>query len=329
MLPTIKHYGFDFPPLGIIDILKQFDFDQPTTFYILDPFMGVELPYEEVATDRTNRFVVITTHEGASHRWFDRLIPRLNSCGVDNQHIIIRSACLWDPDSPVKRINTIVDECTDYVSKCQHIDNVIGQDPTHHFVCLNMMHRWQRHCLVKELLQKGLDRYGKISYVQPAPGEQSRVIDLDHVNWSQGHDISHPAMQGALFNVITESAYEPEPGTTHIENHYRPGMTEKSFKCFIMAQIPIWLAPYRAVECYRQLGFDVFDDVINHSYDLEKCPSTRISMVADQVEKICQLTLSELKQQLVPRFEKNLQCLRSFVMNLHSEMPQWRAALAI
>jgi hypothetical protein len=182
--------------------------------------------------------------------------------------------------------------------------------------------------LVKELLQKGLDRYGKISYVQPAPGEQSRVIDLDHVNWSQGHDISHPAIQGALFNVITESAYEPEPGTTHIENHHRPGMTEKSFKCFVMAQIPIWLAPYRAVECYRQLGFDVFDDVINHSYDLEKCPGTRIFMVADQVEKICQLPLAQLKQELVPRFEKNLQCLRTYSMNLNSEMPQWHQALA-
>jgi hypothetical protein len=79
------------------------------------------------------------------------------------------------------------------------------------------------------------------------------------------------------------------------------------------------------VACYRDLGFDVFDDIVDHGYDLEPDPIKRIGLVVDQIENIVQLDqLAELKTKLTPRFEKNWQRLQHYAHNFSTEMPQWQ-----
>ena len=292
-------------------------------FYIIDPIGGTELPYSELDS---NCYVIITTNEGSSHCWFDRLIPKLISYGIPYDQIVIRSACLWDPDSSVKHVHTIVDECTNFVTDLKHHQLNVDA-PTHHYVCLNNLHRWQRYQLVQHLLDRKLDQFGKISYLNPPSTADTRfpmIIDHAQVSWPEQRVMSHSAIRGALFNLITETAYEPEPNAEQLTWHHRPGMTEKTYKCFALYQIPVWLAPYRSVECYRRLGFDVFDDIVDHAYDLEIDPANRIELVANQVAKLVELeNLGELKQRLIPRFEHNLDRLKYYANNLDSEIPQW------
>jgi hypothetical protein len=322
---VIKHYGFGFPPVGIIGILEQLA-PADSKIYILDPIGGQELPYHELDADS---WVIITTNEGSSHKWFDRLIPRLASAGVSLDHIVIRSACLWDPDSPVRHIHTIVDECSDFVTMLRDYQPIVI-DPAHHFICLNNGHRWQRFALICELLARNLKQFGRISYVQPPPIPVwgfPMLIDKSEILWTEQRDINFPELSGALYNVICETAYESEPGISQLTHHHRPGMTEKSYKCFALYQIPIWLAPYRAVACYRELGFDVFDDIIDHSYDLEIDPVKRISMVADQIQTICDQSHTQLyniKNQLLPRFKHNWSRLGHYAHNFATELPQWK-----
>ena len=322
----IRYFGFKFPPVGIIGILEQLA-PADSQICILDPIGGQELPYHELDT---NSWVVITTNEGSSHKWFDRLISRLISTGVKQDRIVIRSACLWDPESPVRHVHTIVDECSDFVTMLRDYQPTTN-DPTHHFVCLNHGHRWQRFELTCELLNRNLKQHGQISYIQSPPAPVSGfpiLIDKSAVSWHEQRDIDFPELTGALYNVIGETAYEPEPGISQLTHHHRPGMTEKSYKCFALYQIPIWLAPYRAVDCYRALGFDVFDDIIDHRYDLEIDSARRIYMVADQVQKICEQShtqLLELKKHLLPRFEHNWTRLRHYAHNFATELPQWKA----
>jgi hypothetical protein len=322
---VIKHYGFDFPPVGIIGILEQL-VPADSKIYILDPIGGQELPYHELDADT---WIIITTNEGSSHRWFDRLIPRLASAGVSLDHIVIRSACLWDPDSPVRNIHTIVDECSDFVTMLGKYQPRMRQ-PTHHFVCLNHLHRWQRFELVCQIMQRDLLPYGRVSYLQKPPVPTwgfPMIIDKHDVSWTEQRDLTLPELSDALFNVICETAYESEPGHDQLIHHHRPGMTEKSYKCFALFQIPIWLAPYRAVACYRELGFDVFDDIVDHSYDLESDPVRRISMVADQIQTVCDQPLFELidlKNQLLPRFQHNWSRLGHYAHNFTTELSQWR-----
>ena len=321
----IKHYGFNYPPVGIIGVLEHVA-PPDSKIYIVDPISGQELPYHELDADC---YVIITTNEGSSHAWFDRLIPRLQSAGVVQDHIVIRSACLWDPDSPVRHIHTIVDECTDFVTMLQHHQPTVT-NPTHHFVCLNNGHRWQRFRLTCEIISRNLQQFGKISYIQapPVPVQGFPIfLDKSQISWREQRDINFPELVGALYNVICETAYEPEPGMSQLTHHHRPGMTEKSFKCFALHQIPIWLAPYRAVACYRDLGFDVFDDIVDHGYDLESDPVDRIGLVADQVERFCKQSHTELykmKHALRPRFEKNWAKLKCYANDFDTELPQWQ-----
>lgn len=325
---TIKYYGFYYPPVGIVDILNLVFLPWDATCYIIDPILAKELPFDEIKKD-PNPYVIINTNEGSSHRWFDRLIANLVDAGVKLDHIILRSACLWDPESPIKHIHTIVDECSNFVAvlKQQNINNIAP--PTHHFVCLNRDHRWQRYSLVKEILDRNLDRFGEITYINVPSDADRRFASLTKpdVSWEEQRDMSMPSLTGALFNVICETSYEPEPGASQITHHHRPGMTEKSYKCFALFQIPIWLTPYRAVEFYRKLGFDVFDDIVDHSYDQEIDPEKRITMVAAQIEKLCKFDHSELvdfKSKLMDRFTHNLKVLKSYAHNFNSELPQWQ-----
>ena len=321
---VIKHYGFTFPPVGIIGVLKQVA-PAKSKIYILDPIGGVELPYSELDRDS---YVIITTNEGASHRWFDRLIDRLQQNHVLLDHIIIRSSCLWDPDSPVSHVHTIVDECSDFITNLKNYTPQVVE-PSHHFVCLNRLDRWQRYQLVKEILDCKLDQFGSVSYLQKPNNNDLRfplVIDQPEITWQEQRNIAMPALTGALFNIICETAYESD--TAQLIHHHRPGMTEKSYKCFALFQIPIWLAPYRAVSCYRQLGFDVFDDLVDHGYDLEPDPVKRIELVITQIKNIVKFDhqqLLDVKIKLAPRFEKNWQRLQHYAHNFSTEMPQWQA----
>lgn len=323
----VKYYGFYYPPVGIIGVLNLLYLPWDSVFYVIDPLLGHELPYEEIKKS-INPYVIITTHEGASHRWFDILIAKLLDSGVNHDHIILRSACLWDPDSPIKNIHTIVDECSDFVSGLTQ-ERLNTALPTHHFVCLNRGHRWQRYSLVKEILDRNLDRFGRLSYIELPNNCDERFIKFtkQDPNWHEQRDITDPDISGGLVNVICETAYEPFDDLHKLVHHHRPGMTEKSYKCFALFQIPIWLAPYRSVECYRKLGFDVFDDIIDHSYDLELNPVKRIQLVADQIQKISAWSLEKcqsLKYTLLPRFEKNFQILDCHAHNFDIELPQWQ-----
>jgi hypothetical protein len=310
--------------VGIIDVLTRL-IDPFDNVYIVDPISNQTLPYHELDS---SCWVIITTNEGSSHRWFDRLIARLQTQGVQQDHIVIRSACLWDPTSPVKHIHTIVDECSDFITFHKNFVPYIVP-PSHHYVCLNNGHRWQRYQLIKQLLNRNLDQFGQISYLQSPNTDDARfpmVISKSRILWDEQRDLSLPELTGAMVNLITETAYEPEDLDQKLVYHHRPGMTEKSYKCFALYQIPIWLAPYRAVSCYRSLGFDVFDDIIDHGYDLEIDPKLRISMIVDQIQKICQQptqNLIELKTKLLPRFEQNWKTLRHYAHNFQTEVPQW------
>lgn len=326
----IQYYGFNYPPHSLINILKSINFADDKNFIIFDPLSGVEFPQDQICDiPKENLYVIINTHEGASHLWFDRLIAQLiNQCHIPQSNIILRSGCLYNPSSPIHHIHTIADECGGFIYKFIDVDlSVLPTATDYHYLCLNRLHRWQRYQLVNNLLTQGLDKFGKISYLARPIYNDTRfpmVLDSDNVSWEEQRDIDNPIFTNALFNVITESAYEPESVKRIVDFHYLPGMTEKSFKCFAMHQIPIWLAPYFSVQCYRDLGFDVFDDIVDHSYDLEIDPVRRIKLVTDQVNKICGMSnLHQIRQQLKSRFLKNLDTLK-FHSKYQAEIPQWQ-----
>jgi len=128
------------------------------------------------------------------------------------------------------------------------------------------------------------------------------LIDGDARQYT--HNLASDVFRTCLFNTILETSSQTDP-----ESWRSIFLTEKTFKTFDLYQIPMWFAVPGTVDQVRQLGFDLFDDVIDHSYDTETDPTTRLDLIMDQIKQLddryslddCQ----QLRRNLWPRLQDN------------------------
>lgn len=91
-----------------------------------------------------------------------------------------------------------------------------------------------------------------------APYNYPLTIEDDIVDNVQQHSALDQKFFSAMVNIICETT----------ENDHHPiNLSEKTFKAFAWHQIPIWHASPGHAKVARNLGFDLFDDIINHDYD--------------------------------------------------------------
>lgn len=97
---------------------------------------------------------------------------------------------------------------------------------------------------------------------------------------------------------------------TNDNQHDRIFLSEKTFKAFAWHQLPIFVATLGHVNIVRELGFDMFDDIIDHSYD--SCTDTNQHRVKvfSQLAKLIKMnpTVTDwqnLRKKLWPRIVKN------------------------
>jgi hypothetical protein len=84
----------------------------------------------------------------------------------------------------------------------------------------------------------------------------------------------------SYINIVTETHFNEKD--IHI--------TEKSFKPFYLYQLPIFLANTHHIKTLKkEYGLDLFDDLINHSYDDEPDGLKRLYMVYDEIKRLSQM----------------------------------------
>ncbi len=355
--PNIITLGFGAEPHGIVQVLNTVAYTKPITIYLTDPLTNIaDLPFTEISKieDKTSVFVILFSAEGHAYREFKQIIDRLiNESKMIPGNICIHSTALSDADdSPVYLIGTIsnlVGHMVHYVDLNPEKNFNFIQKPTHHYVCLNRLHRWERAALVEELFDRSLAMYGKISYATGTADEVNvekiklvfkpkyrnllpMVVDKPDIDYENGFKMDNLYIKGALFNLVTESAYEHpksinDPYHKSILAQHCAGITEKTFKVFIMGQIPIMLAPKGTVEACRRLGFDMYDDIVDHSYDLESDPQLRISKVVDEIERLCLKytigDLASLKSMTEIRQHRNVETMMRWKYNHAILIPEW------
>ena len=344
----IKTYGFTSEPYALKEIINSIVFNQDVVVYIADLLVD-SFPYEEIIQkNKDNLFLIIFSPEGHAYREFRQSIDYLIAhCGVIPKNICIHSTALRDNNNPVSLIGNIAGiaglTINDIDVDPDHSFN--NTSPRHHFICLNRMPRWERAKLIDGIFDRNLDQYGKISYstipvrrdydlVEARMGFKQKywsripmILDQDNMTVDSSFDIDNINIQGALFNVVTESAYESIDPTVDAVAQNSPGITEKTFKAFILGQIPIFIAPMGTVQCTRELGFDVFDDIVDHSYDNIEDPSKRIDEILNQIEYVCNTysvnDLAKLKEKIHIRFKYNTQTLKMWAFNNAQLIRQW------
>lgn len=97
--------------------------------------------------------------------------------------------------------------------------------------------------------------------------------------------------------------------TETIEPDWNNNMTftEKTLWAMLSLNFPIWLGGRKQAELWKAVGFDVFDDVVDHSYQYLLDPMERIRYALDSNDRLLRdLThVSELRKQLTDRLKRN------------------------
>jgi hypothetical protein len=130
------------------------------------------------------------------------------------------------------------------------------------------------------------------------------------------HYHTHTDFFACFFNLVVESSSQ-----TDEESWNEIFITEKSLKPFAYRQVPVWFAVPGTVQAVRDLGFDVYDDIIDHSYDTEQDPFLRMEKVITVLQDFINIYdlkgMQEWRRGLWARINKNVDLLYNLADKHH------------
>ena len=287
----------------------------------------VRLDFEQSIFDLKNakdyRLLVDFGREGQCEKYADHLVRTLGSLGfrdmlvmfnvpIDTQHLPYKAISL--PENMIEHEGWF-----DLLDSVEYEDRVDSK-----FLCLMRRPTISRARIAAALLQISSIRLSFASscrpeqlpeYQQYLPGIDLPILLDDYtireLN-SLEHDQRNPIFHSVLFNLVVETSSQTD------YNAWKSiFITEKTFKAFGLRQIPVWFAVPGLVSAVRSLGFDVFDDIIDHSYDSMPEEARRHARVIEQIKSLDH-TLSldrcqHLRTALRDRLDKNYGLVKSML----------------
>jgi hypothetical protein len=116
--------------------------------------------------------------------------------------------------------------------------------------------------------------------------------------------------ENSYVNIVTESSYLNSESVVHI--------TEKSFRPFYFYQLPIFVSSHHHVKHLKEIyGFDMFEDVIDHSYDDVVDHRNRLFEIMKEIKRLNENKekIKEFYKKNYDRFEKNKNIIFDILKN--------------
>ena len=110
-----------------------------------------------------------------------------------------------------------------------------------------------------------------------------------------------------IINLVTENVMGMTKGD--ISPYELITFTEKIIKPFLAKQIPLFIALPGLQTELRKMGFDLFDDVIDKTYESVIDGATKINLILDELEILLKMDLVEFKNKNSVRFQNNYDLL--------------------
>lgn len=171
---------------------------------------------------------------------------------------------------------------------------------TKKFLCLNRNIRAHRDRVCR-YVQKNLSDNAVWTYTKR--GIKSPVVDdwsdQDYFNspmWGSvdlddsDNTNNHTQMLRNLFNIIKAKDMYNQTGFSLVTetraNLPFDFVTEKTMQCFITLHPALFVSNRWHVKMIKEWGFDLFDDIFDHSYDEEKDNDTRITKLFEKNEQV-------------------------------------------
>lgn len=271
--------------------------------------------FKDVNWNQYDGIILDAFHE-APEEW--RLLPiyhNIISSGVSKNKIMwIDSG--FSPMSEIQHISLPMFLNSYSIEKLQSI--AIGKR-TKMFLALARDPKVQRVKFILELLKNNLDANSVLTcgsssdysggwdHLIPEDSPHKHKFPILLNSKKAGlHDVNliEEEFTTCLFNIVLETGFEKIGPNSGWDRHF---YTEKTGKPFFLEQIPLFLAKQGYVSVVRNLGFDLFDDIVDHSYDLIIDPEERIIALSKECLRLANLGLDHFKslQGLQERFHYN------------------------
>lgn len=199
------------------------------------------------------------------------------------------------------------------------------QPRSHDFTVLNRLHKWWRFVVMADLAQHGIldhslwsycESVDNISNMHDCPIEIDAVPQLrwncskflqriphhcdevaDHTRNDHSHTVeSHHSDSYAY--IALESQFD-------VDQSGGAFITEKTFKPIKHGQLFFVAGGAGSIRALRDLGYDVFDDVLDHSYDLESDHTQRWIQLRNSISKAQAQGLHDIYQHCIERIRHN------------------------
>jgi hypothetical protein len=111
------------------------------------------------------------------------------------------------------------------------------------------------------------------------------VADIDNVNGTFSSKLDLALERSALWSVVSETIFYQD----------KLHLTEKIFKPIVACRPFILVAAVGNLAYLKSYGFKTFDRWIDESYDLEPNPDLRIGKITNELNRLCQMSIDELR----------------------------------
>ena len=138
------------------------------------------------------------------------------------------------------------------------------------------------------------------------------VIDIEEIE--QENELTSSKLFNAPLQLIHETSWD---GVIYDGRHAwnTQFITEKTYKALSFRQLPVWCTVPGFVNRVRELGFDVFDDIIDHSYDNVKDPEKRINVIMKEIKRLLTLDTRQIRLNILDRLQKNADIVDEIVLH--------------
>lgn len=239
----------------------------------------------------------------------------------------------------------ITNQMIEYKQLPKFLDKNLNSDKT--FLSLNRNQRTSRIYFLSFLLGLELENYGLTSCMFKNNLTEIPICEWNFSSYPEFEDIYHAGYHKMINNCFsitdTNDIYHERPNdnynnflknlvpyyqntfiefineTSYTESAFL--ITEKTANCFYGCSFPIWISSPGIVNFLRSIGLDVFDDIIDHSYDAEQHPIQRMHLAI--TKNIHLLVNPDLVKQLwvknKDRFSKNIDFMQNKLYDIYSQ----------
>ncbi len=242
-----------------------------------------------------------------------------NNNGVNTNYVVFYSPMLPGIDFLVleEEFNNFVYYHQPYIAFGQipYLINVNTLPPinlrhTKNYLCLANRSTTERRQVFDSLAEKNLLDRGFVSFRNGVikhvvhEDDKQHLLSEPYINFEDpqyglvpgGHSRKYVwfyPIEGFLFDFSIETFFEEVPL-----------LTEKSTRAFFWGKIPVSTSSRNVMHYIEQFGFDIFRDVVDYKYDIQKDKDLRMELFLQEIHKLATMDINTISN-LEIRLESN------------------------